>query len=182
MWRRTALTWSCWLVCRTRNLRKLNLEHFRMRMRSEDPSPKWAAGERPLGLRGHAQDMFVALMARNFPQTTFHSSTSSEAQRRRYTGCETGGRRAGFPRTWDRAVSTPPSGLDTPGLTLATDARAIDCHQHKECPQWSRVTVLRPEGHLPRGRAVSLILTWGLSDDLEQGSPNLARHLIFCGL
>lgn len=79
-----------------------------MRMRSEDPSPKWAAGERPLGLRGHAQDMFVALMARNFPQTTFHSSTSSEAQRRRYTGCETAGRRAGVPMTWDRAVSTPP--------------------------------------------------------------------------
>lgn len=75
------LTWSYWLVCLTRNLRKLNREHFRIRMRSEDPSPKWAAGERPRGLRGQAQDMFVALMARNFPQTTFHSSTSSDAER-----------------------------------------------------------------------------------------------------
>lgn len=75
------LTWSHWLVCLTRNLRKLKREHFRIRMRSEDPSPKWAAGERPWGLRGQAQDMLVALMARNFPQTTFHSSTSSKAKR-----------------------------------------------------------------------------------------------------
>lgn len=77
------LTWSYWFVCLTRNLRKLNREHFRMRMRSEDPSPRWAAGDRPWGLRGQAQDMLVALMARNFPQTTFHSSTSSEAERHR---------------------------------------------------------------------------------------------------
>lgn len=152
-----------------------------MRMRSEDPSPKWAAGERPLGLRGHAQDMFVALMARNFPQTTFHSSTSSEAQRGHYTGCETAGGRPGVPMTWDRQSLHPP-GLDTPGLILATDARAINYHQHRQCPQQSCVTMLRPEGHLPRGRAVSLVLTWGLSDNLEQGSPNLARHLILCGL
>lgn len=79
---RAPLTWSCWLVCLTRNLRKLNREHFRMRMRSVDPSPRWAAGERPLGLRGQAQDMLVALMARNFPQTTFHSSTSSAAEQK----------------------------------------------------------------------------------------------------
>lgn len=74
-----ARTWSRWLVCLMRNLRKLNREHFRMRMRSKDPSPKWAAGERPPGLRAHAQHMFMALMARNFPQTTFHSSSSSAA-------------------------------------------------------------------------------------------------------
>lgn len=78
-WRRgeSGLTWSSWLVCRMRNLRKLNLEHFRIRMRSEDPSPRWAYGDRPPGLRGQAQDMLVALMARNFPHATCHSSTSS---------------------------------------------------------------------------------------------------------
>ena len=80
-WRggRMTLTGSPWLVCLTRKRRKLNREHFRMRMRSEEPSPRWAAGERPWGLRGQAQDMLAALMARNCPQRTFHSSTSSEA-------------------------------------------------------------------------------------------------------
>jgi hypothetical protein len=74
---RVRLTWSSWFVCRMRNLRKLNLEHFRIRMRSEDPSPRWANGDRPPGLRGQAQDMLVALMARNFPHVTCHSSISS---------------------------------------------------------------------------------------------------------
>lgn len=74
-----ARTWSCWLVCLMRNLRKLNREHFRMKMRSKEPSPKWAAGERPPGHRGQAQHMFMALTARNFPPTTFHSSISSRA-------------------------------------------------------------------------------------------------------
>lgn len=83
------LTWSDWLVSLMRNLRKLSREHLRMRIRSEEPSPRWAAGDRPRGLRGQAQDMLVALMARNLPQTTFHSSMSS-ADREHCKGVWTG--------------------------------------------------------------------------------------------
>lgn len=77
-------TWSSWFVCLTRYRRKSNLEHLRTRMRSAEPSAKWAAGERPFGLRGQAQLIFTALMARNFPLITFHSSSSSETHQQRH--------------------------------------------------------------------------------------------------
>lgn len=66
-------TWSSLLVCRRRCLRKLKREHFRTRMRSVVPSARWAAGERPLGLRGQAQLMLAAFIARNFPRIVLHS-------------------------------------------------------------------------------------------------------------
>lgn len=70
-------TWSSLLVCRRRCLRKSKREHFRTRMRSVVPSARWAAGERPLGLRGQAQLILAALMARNFPRIVLHSSSLS---------------------------------------------------------------------------------------------------------
>lgn len=60
-------------MCRRRCLRKLKREHFRTRMRSVVPSARWAAGERPLGLRGQAQLMLAAFIARNFPRIVLHS-------------------------------------------------------------------------------------------------------------
>lgn len=68
-------TWSSLLVCRRRCRRKWKREHFRTRMRSVLPSARWAEGERPLGLRGHAQLMQAALMARNFPWITLQLSS-----------------------------------------------------------------------------------------------------------
>lgn len=46
-------------------------------MRSMVPSAKWAAGERPLGLRGQAQLMLAAFIARNFPRIVLHSPSLS---------------------------------------------------------------------------------------------------------
>lgn len=70
-------TWSFLLVCRRRCRRKWKREHLRTRMRSVFPSARWAEGERPLGLRGHAQLMQAALMARNFPWITLQLSSSA---------------------------------------------------------------------------------------------------------
>lgn len=78
------LTWSSLLVCRSRCRRKSKREHLRTRMRSVVPSARWAAGDRPLGLRGHAQLMLAALMARNLPRIVRHSpSLSAETERER---------------------------------------------------------------------------------------------------
>lgn len=157
-----ALTWSPWLVCLTRNLRKLNREHFRMRMRSEDPSPRWAAGESPWGLRGQAQDMLVALMARNCPQTTFHSSTSSEAG-----------------RSIADATLNPlsPSGAGgRPEMTgrgrlyKRTTRRLLRSTQRKPRPPLCPAATSR-EAELFLGPVPG---TW--DHDLEQGSPSLAHH------
>lgn len=63
-------TWSPLLVCRRRCLKKSRREHFLTRMRSVVPSARWAEGDRPFGLRGHAQLILAALMAINFPRIT----------------------------------------------------------------------------------------------------------------
>ncbi|TNN44488.1 hypothetical protein EYF80_045310 [Liparis tanakae] len=47
-------------------------------MRSVVPSARCAAGLRPLGLRGQAQLMLAALMAKNFPLMVLHSPSLSE--------------------------------------------------------------------------------------------------------
>lgn len=74
------ITWSSLLVCRRRCLRKSKREHFRTRIRSVVPSARWAAGERPLGLRGQAQLILAAFMARNFPRIVLHSPSLSETR------------------------------------------------------------------------------------------------------
>lgn len=71
-------TWSSLLVCRRRCLKKSRREHFLTRMRSVVPSARWAEGDRPLGLRGHAQLMLAALMAMNFPRITLQPPLPSE--------------------------------------------------------------------------------------------------------
>lgn len=73
-------TWSSLLVCRRRCLKKSRREHFLTRMRSALPSARWAEGERPLGLRGHAQLIQAALIAMNFPWITFQPWPSSGRQ------------------------------------------------------------------------------------------------------
>ncbi len=78
-------TWSSLLVWRSRWLRKSSREHFLTRMRSVVPSAKCADGDRPLGLRGHAQLMLAALMAKNFPLMTVHVSWHSEIQQHHVT-------------------------------------------------------------------------------------------------
>lgn len=146
------LTWSPWLVCLTRNLRKLNREHFRMRMRSEDPSPRWAAGESPWGLRGQAQDMLVALMARNCPQTTFHSSTSSEAGRSIADATLNPSRAGGRPEMTGRGR-----------LYKRTMRWLLSINAKKTAP------AAVPGGHLPRGRTVSRALAWDLGPRSRAG-------------
>lgn len=74
------LTWSSLLVCRSRCRKKSSREHFLTRMRSVVPSARWAEGDRPLGLRGHAQLIQAALMARNFPLMTVQPSLPSERE------------------------------------------------------------------------------------------------------
>lgn len=78
-WRRQEArrTWSSLLVWRSRWRRKSRREHFLTRMRSVVPSARWAAGDRPLGLRGHAQLILAAFIARNFPRTVRHSPSHS---------------------------------------------------------------------------------------------------------
>lgn len=73
-----APTWSSLQVCRRRCLKKSKREHFRTRMRSVVPSARWAAGERPSGLRGQAQLIPAAFIARNFPRIVLHSPSLSE--------------------------------------------------------------------------------------------------------
>lgn len=83
--RQLGSTWSSLLVCRSRCLRKSKREHLRTRMRSVVPSARWAAGERPLGLRGQAQLMLAALMARNFPLIVLHSLLLSTKEKHTHT-------------------------------------------------------------------------------------------------
>ena len=71
------VTWSSLLVCRSRWRRKERREALRTRMRSVVPSPRWAAGDRPWGLRGHAQLMLTALIARKRPRTLRQASPGS---------------------------------------------------------------------------------------------------------
>lgn len=71
-------TWSSLLVCRKRCLKKSRREHFLTRMRSVVPSARWAEGDRPFGLRGHAQLILAALMAINFPRITLQPRLPSE--------------------------------------------------------------------------------------------------------
>lgn len=73
-------TWSSLLVCRRRCLRKSSREHFLTRMRSVVPSARWAEGDRPLGLRGHAQLILAALMAMNFPRIWLQTLLPSETE------------------------------------------------------------------------------------------------------
>lgn len=174
-----ARTWSCWLVCLMRNLRKLNREHFRMRMRSKEPSPKWAAGERPPGHRGQAQHMFMALTARNFPPTTFHSSISSRAGGSiadRTSGAGGRGRERG-----QGSVRAPP----WCGRAFSPDADAVpplSSMQGTSTVEMGPTAVPR----VPPPRKAELwhvsSLPRGLLDsDSEQGSPSLARQGV-CGL
>ena len=74
------VTWSSLLVCLSRCRRKARREALRTRMRSVVPSARWAAGDRPWGLRGHAQLMLTALMARNFPRTLRQASPGSGSE------------------------------------------------------------------------------------------------------
>lgn len=73
-------TWSSLFVCRRRCLKKSKREHFLTRIRSAVPSARWAEGDRPLGLRGHAQLIFAALMAINFPWITLQPLLPSETE------------------------------------------------------------------------------------------------------
>lgn len=82
----SVVTWSYLLVWRSRWRRKLNREHLRTRIRSVVPSARWAAGDRPLGLRGQAQLILAALMARNFPLTTPHPTSYSGIEQKQRLG------------------------------------------------------------------------------------------------
>lgn len=73
-------TWSSLFMCRRRCLKKSRREHFLTRIRSVVPSARWAEGDRPFGLRGHAQLMLAELMAMNLPWITFQSLLPSETQ------------------------------------------------------------------------------------------------------
>lgn len=73
-------TWSSLLMCRRRCLKKSRREHFLTRMRSVVPSARWAEGDRPFGLRGHAQLILAALMAINFPRITLQPLLPSEIE------------------------------------------------------------------------------------------------------
>lgn len=77
-------TWSSLLVCRRRCLKKSRREHFLTRMRSVLPSARWAEGERPLGLRGHAQLIQAALMPMNLPWITLQPWPSSARRELRH--------------------------------------------------------------------------------------------------
>ena len=82
-------TWSSLLVCRSRCLKKSRREHFLTRMRSVVPSARWAEGDRPLGLRGHAQLMLAALMAMNFPRITLQPPLPSDTATHTHTHTHT---------------------------------------------------------------------------------------------
>lgn len=71
-------TWSSLLVCRRRCVRKSRREHFLTRMRSVVPSARWAEGDRPFGLRGHAQLILAAFIAMNFPRIVLQPPTETE--------------------------------------------------------------------------------------------------------
>lgn len=85
----------------------------------------------------------MALMARNFPQTTFHSSTSSEAER----GVADG--------TLGRAGILRPSPQTPPAMGPLAPAPRILCRPPG------------PEGHQAKHGAVLRVLTWGLLDNFK---------------